>query len=65
MAQDRIPEDPEERSRLARRLGYVDTGFSTAGDALLEEYEYMTGMTREIFETVLARQSGTSTGCES
>jgi len=56
MSRDRIPEDADERNRLARRLGYVDGDALTAGDALLEEYEYYTRVTREIFETVLARQ---------
>jgi glutamate-ammonia-ligase adenylyltransferase len=56
MAQDRIPEDADERSRLARRLGYLDSPSTAAGDALLAEYEYHTRRTREVFEAVLARQ---------
>jgi glutamine synthetase adenylyltransferase len=56
MAQDRIPEEPEKRDRLARRLGYVDADASSAGDALLEEYEYHTRRTREVFDAVMARQ---------
>jgi glutamate-ammonia-ligase adenylyltransferase len=57
MAGDRIPDSPEERDRLARRLGYADTDASPAGDALLEEYAYHTTRTREIFEAVLERAS--------
>jgi glutamate-ammonia-ligase adenylyltransferase len=53
MAQDRIPDDAEERGRLARRLGYVDTDASSAGDALLDEYDYHTARTRQVFLEVL------------
>jgi glutamate-ammonia-ligase adenylyltransferase len=56
MSRNRIPENADERNRLARRLGYVDTDAFPAGDALLEEYEYYTKATRELFENVLARQ---------
>jgi len=56
MGGNRIPEKAEERNRLAKRLGYVETDAFPAGDALLEEYEYYTRATREVFETVLGRQ---------
>jgi len=56
MSRNRIPEDADQRNRLARRLGYVDTDAFAAGDALLGEYEYYTKATREVFETVLGRQ---------
>ena len=56
MAQDRIPEDPGERDLLARRLGYVDSPPTSAGDALHSELEYHTRRTREVFEAVLGRQ---------
>jgi glutamate-ammonia-ligase adenylyltransferase len=53
MAKARLPEDPEELARLARRLGYEDSDAYPAGAALLEEYRYHTGTTRKLFERVL------------
>ncbi len=53
MAKARLPEEPEERNRLARRLGYEDSAACPAGAALLEEYRYHTEATRKLFEGVL------------
>lgn len=53
MAKARLPEDPEELNRLARRLGYEDSDVYPAGAALLEEYRYHTETTRKLFRGVL------------
>jgi len=56
MAKARLPEDEEERNRLARRLGYEDSDVYPAGAALLEEYRYHTEATRKLFEGVLSAE---------
>ena len=53
MARARIPDAEEDRNHLARRLGYVDTDTVSAGESLIEEYEYHTARVREVFLAVL------------
>ncbi len=55
MARARLPVDPAEQDRLARRLGYAEAAGQSAGAALLEEYRYHTARTREVFTAVLGR----------
>jgi glutamate-ammonia-ligase adenylyltransferase len=49
---DRIPESPDERDLLARRLGYRG-GRQRPGQVLVEELTYFTRLTRELFEEMI------------
>jgi glutamate-ammonia-ligase adenylyltransferase len=59
MALDTIPRAPDERERLALRLGYSPSPDRSAGEALLEEYRYHTARTRDVFRELLAGSPST------
>jgi glutamate-ammonia-ligase adenylyltransferase len=54
----RFPEDPEARSALARRLGYVDTSYAPAGRSLAEEVSYYRDRLRTLRDRAFAREGG-------
>ncbi|MDA1192886.1 MAG: hypothetical protein O3A46_14530, partial [Candidatus Poribacteria bacterium] len=50
----RLPEDPEDWERQARRLGYRDSDDQTAGDQFRDEYETHQRTIRAMFNKVFA-----------
>ncbi|MGH7162877.1 MAG: bifunctional [glutamate--ammonia ligase]-adenylyl-L-tyrosine phosphorylase/[glutamate--ammonia-ligase] adenylyltransferase, partial [Planctomycetota bacterium] len=57
LPEDRLPEDGEALRALARRLGYVDTGVSTAEATLREEHAYHRDVAARAFHAAVARVS--------
>ncbi|MDC0936431.1 bifunctional [glutamate--ammonia ligase]-adenylyl-L-tyrosine phosphorylase/[glutamate--ammonia-ligase] adenylyltransferase, partial [Pirellulales bacterium] len=48
-----IPAEPTEQQKLARRLGYVDEGETTARERLLADYQERTNLNRKVLDHLL------------
>ncbi len=56
VAQDELPDRPEDTEKLARRLGYEGRDGATAADQFLAEMEQRTTRTRKLFLEVVHRE---------
>jgi glutamate-ammonia-ligase adenylyltransferase len=57
LAQDELPERPEDSERLARRMGYEPGAKAPAAAAFLRDMEIRTARTRELFNRLIERES--------
>jgi glutamate-ammonia-ligase adenylyltransferase len=55
LAQDELPDKPEDMTKLARRLGYDDGPAGAAAEQFLREMERRTARTRELFLELIGR----------
>jgi len=58
LREDRLPDEVEALTALARRLGYADTGVMGAADALREEYDYHRNVAAREFRTAITSLGG-------